>query len=120
MRPLLILLSLVPHLYVAGVGMGEDGPSGFLLGLLGWNVLPVLVGTVAAYSRFRRQGVGWLIATLAGSTWAVWAGLLHPRGSTGALIFLFLPAWNLGLLGPVGALLAVGWGRFAARRTSAT
>jgi hypothetical protein len=119
MRPVLILLSLIPHFYVAAVGLQEVGPSGFLLGLLVWNVVPVSIGALAAYSKFWRYGVGWLLAILASSTWAVWVGLLHPQGSTSALIFLFLPLWNVVVVGPVGALLAVLWGRYAARRESA-
>jgi hypothetical protein len=117
--PLLILLSLIPHLYAAGVGLQEAGPSGFLLGVLVWNLVPVAAGAFLARSRFRRRGVGWLVATLASSTWAVWAGLVHPQGSTSGLIFLFLPLWNLVLVGPAGALLAMLWERHAARQASA-
>jgi len=119
LRPCLILLSLIPHFYVAAVGLQEAGPSGFLLGLFVWSAVPIGVGAVAAYSKFRRGGVGWLVATLASSTWAVWVGLLHPKGSTSALVFLFLPLWNLVAVGPVGALLAVLWGRHAARASAA-
>ncbi|HUR93883.1 MAG TPA: hypothetical protein VMY76_04840 [Gemmatimonadales bacterium] len=106
MRVLLIVLSIIPPLYVALVGWREAGPSGFLLGVLLWNLVPVLIGGRLAYSRFERQGLGWLGTTLAASVWAIWVGLLHPRGSTAALIFLVLPAWNVALVGPVGALLA--------------
>jgi hypothetical protein len=119
MRPLLILLSLIPHLYVAGVGWREAGPSGFLVGLLLWNLVPVFIGALAAYSRFQRQGIGWLLATLVASLWALWVGLLDPRGSTSALIFLFLPAWNVGLVGPVGAVVATLWGRYVGGRAAA-
>jgi len=119
LRPCLILLSLIPHFYVAAVGLQEAGPSGFLLGLFVWSAVPTGVGAVAAYSKFRRGGVGWLVATLASSTWAVWVGLLHPKGSTSALVFLFLPLWNLVAVGPVGALLAVLWGRHAGRASAA-
>jgi hypothetical protein len=119
MRPLLTLLSLIPHLYVAAVGLREAGPSGFLLSLLLWNLVPVVIGALVAYSKFRRQGVGWLLATLASSTWAVWVGLVQPRGSTAALIFLFLPAWNVVLVGPLGTLLVTVWARNAARRARA-
>jgi hypothetical protein len=115
MRPFLILLSLIPHLYVAGVGLEEAGPSLFLLSVLAWNLFPVAVGALAAYSRFPRHGIGWLLATLLGSCWAVWAGLLHPTGSTSALIFLVLPLWNLALLGPAGWLLGILWGRYVPR-----
>ena len=90
------------------------GPSGFLLDLLLWNSVPAFIGALAAYSKFRPQGLGWLLAILVSSIWAVWVGLLDPQSSTAALIFLFLPAWNVGLVGP-GALLASLWGRYAAR-----
>ena len=116
MRPLLILIALIPHLYVTGVGLREAGSSGFVLGVLLWNLVPVAVGARAAYSRFRHQGVAWLLATMVSSSWAVWVGLLKPQGSTGALIFLFLPAWNLVVVGPAAAMLATLWGRYATRR----
>jgi hypothetical protein len=115
-RPVLVLLSVAPHLYVGAVGTQEAGSLGFLLGLLIWNLVPVLLGSLLAYSRFQAQGVGWLSATLASSAWAVWAGLLDPQGSTSALIFLFLPAWNVVLVGPAGAMLGALWKRYAARR----
>jgi len=111
MRPLLIALSVVPPVYVTLIGWREAGPSGFLLGVLLWNLVPAFIGGRLAYSRFERQGIGWLVTTLASSIWAVWVGLLHPRGSTSALIFLVLPAWNVALLGPLGALLGSLVGR---------
>ena len=116
MRPLLILLSSLPHLYVAAVGLRQSGLSAFLAGLLVWSLVPVAVGSLMAYSRVRHYGVGWLLATLAGSTWAVWIGLLRPQGSTASLVFLFLPLWNLIVVGPAGALLALLWGRQHAGR----
>jgi hypothetical protein len=115
-RPLLILVSLVPHLYVAGVGLQQAGASRFLFAMLAWNLAPVVVGSFAAYSKYQREGVGWLLATLASSSWAVWIGLLHPKGSTAALIFLFLPLWNLLAIGPLGALLAVVWSQYLMQR----
>jgi hypothetical protein len=119
MRALLVLLSLIPHLYVATVGLREAGPSGFLLGVLAWSLVPVAIGARMAYSQSPRFGVGWLLTTLASSTWAVWVGLLRPQGSTGGLIFLFLPLWNLALVGPAGVLLALLWSRYAGRRARA-
>jgi hypothetical protein len=116
-RLLLILVSLVPHLYVAGIGLRQAGASAFLFGMLAWNLAPVIVGSFAAYSKYQREGVGWLLATFASSSWAVWVGLLHPKGSTAALIFLFLPLWNLLAIGPLGALLAVVWSQSRMRRT---
>jgi len=65
------------------------------------------------------QGFIWLLATLASSTWAVWVALIHPQGSTAALVFLFLPLWNVVVVGPVGALLTILWNRYAARRAGA-
>jgi hypothetical protein len=117
-RLLLVVLSLVPHLYVAGVGLRQAGASRFLFGALAWNLAPVIVGAFAAYSKYRREGVGWLLATLVSSAWAVWVGLLHPTGSTAALIFLFLPLWNLLVVGPIGALVAMVWNPYMVRRAT--
>jgi hypothetical protein len=107
----LVLLSLVPHGYLAWVGLRDAGPSRFLLGMVLWNLAPVLVGLLLLRTRFRLLGLGWLLATLAGSCWAVWVGVLRPTGSTSSLIFLFMPMWNLALVGPVGLLLASLWQR---------
>jgi hypothetical protein len=115
---LLVLLSLVPHGYLAWVGLRDAGPSRFLLGMMLWNVTPVLVGLALLRTRFRSLGIGWLVATLAGSCWAVWVGLLRPTGSTSSLIFLFMPMWNLALVGPVGLLLASLWQRSRADATA--
>ena len=115
MRPLLIALSVIPAIYITMVGWREAGPSGFLLGVLLWNLVPAFIGGRLAYSRFERQGLGWLGTTLASSIWATWVGLLHPQGSTSALIFLVLPAWNVALVGPLGALLASLVGRLHRR-----
>ena len=119
MRPLLILLSVLPHLYVSSVGLREAGPSGFLFGVLVWNLVPVAIGALMGYSRVPPYGVGWLLTTLVSSSWAVWVGLLRPEGSTGSLIFLFLPLWNVIVVGPAGALLAMLWGRQTRRGAGA-
>jgi hypothetical protein len=115
LRSWLILLSLVPHLYVTAIGLGSTGPSGFLLGLLAWSLAPVAIGAALAHSRWRAQGIGWLVATLASSLWAVWVGVLRPKGSTASLIFLFIPMWNIALIGPAGMLLATLWVRIRRR-----
>jgi hypothetical protein len=115
MRLGLLFVCVLPHLYVTAVATRGDGPWGFLLGLLAWNLAPVFIGGAMLYSRFNRQGLGWLLATLVASLTAVWLGLVAPRGSTAALIFLFMPLWNLLFVGPAGALIAT----FAKRRGSA-
>jgi hypothetical protein len=115
LRSWLILLSLVPHFYVTAIGLGSTGPSGFLLGLLAWSIVPVAIGAALAHSRLRAQGIGWLVATLASSLWAVWVGVLRPKGSTASLIFLFIPMWNIALIGPAGMLLATLWVRIRRR-----
>jgi hypothetical protein len=109
MRWVLVFLSLVPHLYVAAVGAQQGGFDWFLIGALLANVLPVGIGAMLLQTRWAGVGVGWLIATLLASGYAVWVGLVRPQGSTSALIFLVLPVWNCLLVGPVGALVALGW-----------
>jgi hypothetical protein len=112
---LLILLSAIPHFYVALVGLREAGPSGFLLGLLVWSLVPVALGARLLQSKASHLGVGWLLATLAAAAWAVWVGMLRPQGSTASLIFLILPLWNLIVVGPAGALLALLYTRYVRR-----
>jgi hypothetical protein len=104
-RALLVLFSLVPHLYIFADGWRQAGPSGFLVRSLLCNLIPVAVGTALLYSRFRWQGVAWLCGTLATSTWAIWVALIRPQGSTAALVFLVLPLWNTVVVGPLGALI---------------
>ncbi len=116
MRGLLIGLAILPHLYVTYTGLAATGPSAFLLGLLGWSLVPVAAGAALAYSRFRTQGVGWLLAVLVGSLWAIWVGLVRPKGSTASLIFLFMPLWNLVFVGPTGVLLTTLGRRLLTRR----
>ena len=111
MRWVLVFLSLAPHLYVAAVGAQQGGFDPFLIGALLANVLPVAIGAMLLRTRWTGVGVGWLLGTLLASGYALWVGLLRPQGSTSALIFLVLPAWNCLLAGPVGALVALGWRR---------
>ena len=117
MLPLiLLLLSLIPHLYVFVVGWGQAGPSLFLFGLLIANLFPVALGYYLTRTRFRSLGFGVLLATAAFSSWALWVGMLRPKGSTASLIFLFLPLWNTFVVGPVGAGLAAATARCPAAK----
>lgn len=118
--PLLLALSLVPHLYVFAVGWQQAGPSLFLFGLAAANLFPVAVGYHLTRTRFRAAGVGALVATFLSSSWALWDGLLHPRGSTASLIFLFLPLWNSFLVGPLGGAVVALVARWRASRSAAS
>lgn len=97
------LLSLIHHLYGFYAGWREAGPSLFLFGLFAANLIPIVIGYRLTRTRYRSLGIGWLLATLAASCWAVWAGMLRPGGSSSSLISLVAPFWNALVVGPVGA-----------------
>lgn len=78
----------------------------FAAGLLLWGLLPVAI-TYPIF-RFRRlyAAWGWLAAVLAHS-YFVLVSVLQSQSSTAATDFLWAPAWNVVVFGPLGALTCV-------------
>ncbi len=95
------------HLYT--FAFKADGSwSLFVLGLLGFSIAPYLVAWfLGRYQRAVGVGLGFAAAALLGDLYMHYSVFIEPKGSTAALGLLFMPIWNLLLLGPIGGL--VGW-----------
>jgi hypothetical protein len=90
------------------VGFAASGPIGtFHVGLFVWTCLPYTVALLLPKLRIatRASALGYALAALAGDLLMHYMVFIAPRGSTAALGLLFMPLWNLLLLGPIGALL---------------
>ncbi len=106
------------HLYTMAF-KAEGGWSPFVLGLLAFSLIPYVVAVVLA--RFRTtasSAFGFAAGALLGDLFMHYSVFIAPKGSTAALGLLFMPIWNLLLLGPVGALLAWVSARLVGRRSS--
>jgi hypothetical protein len=112
-----ITLGVALHLYTAAFEV-EGGASAFLLGLVVFSVLPYAVAALLPRLRVSRVAAsGYAFGALAGDAFMHYSAFVAPKGSTAALGLLFMPLWNLLLVGPAAALIA--WGvavRFGARR----
>jgi len=108
------------HVYTA-VFRADGGLSWFLLGLVLLSCLPY--GIAAALTRARRAhmlALGWAIASLLADLYMHYSVFVAPKGSTAALGLLFMPIWNLLVIGPAGAVAVWGCHRlFAAGRRTA-
>jgi len=108
------------HVYTA-VFRADGGLSWFLLGLVLLSCLPY--GIAAALTRARRAhllALGWAIASLLVDLYMHYSVFVAPKGSTAALGLLFMPIWNLLVIGPAGAVAVWGCHRlFAAGRRTA-
>lgn len=104
---ILLSLGVALHLYI--VAVRSDGPfNAFAATLLAWGCLPYLVS--ASLPLFNRQpavGTGALMAVLAGDAYAYYAVFIAPRSSTAPLAMLVMPLWNIVVLGPLGACVAL-------------
>jgi hypothetical protein len=96
------------------VGFASSGPMGaFHLALFAWTCLPYAVALLMPRLRIatRASALGYALAALAGDLFMHYLVFIAPKGSTAALGLLFMPLWNLLLLGPIGALLVWGVNR---------
>ncbi len=112
-KPLLWLLvpvtaGVLLHSYELFKAMGT-GNNSFAIGLLAWSALPYAVALALAGLRVRpSRAAGFAWASLVGSLYMHYVVFVQPTGSTAALGLLFMPLWNLLLLGPIGLLVV--WG----------
>jgi len=97
----LAVLSQVVTIYAS-----SQGPSLFVLLVLGWNVAPMVVSAVFFVAGARPMAWGWLIAVAA---WGAWEALsvATSHSSTAFLAFIWGPLWSFTVFGPVGALIVV-------------
>jgi len=91
----------------------QAGPTtaaiAFVAGLWLWSCLPyALWAGVALWRRPPALALGGALAALAADLFMHHSVFIAPAGSTAALGLLFMPLWNLVLVGPIGA--ALGWG----------
>jgi hypothetical protein len=81
---------------------------GFALSLWLWSLLPYAVGFFLYWKlSWQLRAAGWLLCVLVMDLVMHWSVFIEPQGSTAALGLLFMPLWNLLVVGPVGALF--GW-----------
>lgn len=85
----------------------------FAVGLLLWGLLPLAIAYLIFHFRRQHAAWGWIAAVLVHSYFVV-ANVLQSQSSTAAIDFLWMPAWNIVVVGPVGALI----GFLLARRLS--
>lgn len=93
------------HLYTV-VSAARNGSGFFLAALFLWSCAPYAVA--AALSRFARVqelALGGSGACLIADAFMHYSVFVAPKGSTAALGLLFMPLWNLVVIGPLGALL---------------
>jgi len=107
---------LALHLYTAVFKASADaGASLFLVGLWLFSCAPYFIAAVLARRGRPVWGLGAAAASLAADVFMHYSVFSAPKGSTAALGLLFMPLWNLLVIGPAGALvfgLAFwAWGR---------
>jgi hypothetical protein len=99
------VVGVLLHAYVA-LFKADGGFSLFLVGLLLMSWLPYAIAAGIAYVESRAVfGLGFALASLAGDLYMHYSVFIAPKGSTAALGLLFMPMWNLIILGPLGGFL---------------
>lgn len=105
------------HVYTALFeAEGSVGAAAFLVGLVLWSCTPYAVVAALAWRNRHVLGLGAAAACLAADLFMHYTVFVAPRSSTAALGLLFMPLWNLVVIGPMGALLLwltcrAFWGR---------
>lgn len=98
------------HLYtvVFKAAGGEEGAgaSAFLIGLWVFSCAPYAISAWLARGRWAAWALGAAAACLVADLYMHYSVFVAPAGSTAALGLLFMPLWNLVIIGPAGALLA--------------
>lgn len=113
-------VGVVLHLYTA-LFKAEGGMDAiaFLIGLLLWSCSPYAIAALLARGRRVLWGLGAAAACLAADVFMHYSVFVAPKGSTAALGLLFMPLWNLLVIGPAGALLCWLAYRFFGHRRGA-
>ena len=106
------------HVYTF-VFKAEGGWSTFVAGLFAYSLTPYAVALILTwFQRARPAALGFAAGSLIGDIFMHYSVFIAPKGSTAALGLLFMPMWNLLLIGPLGAF--VGWAivRVMSKRSS--
>ncbi len=94
------------HLYTAVFKASADaGASTFLVGLWLFSCAPYGIAAVLVRRRRPVWALGAAAASLAADVFMHYSVFIAPKGSTAALGLLFMPLWNLLVIGPAGALV---------------
>jgi hypothetical protein len=78
----------------------------FFSGLLLWGLLPLVIAFLIFHFRRHYAAWGWLLGVLIHGYISI-VLVRQSESSTAVLDFLFVPAWNIVIAGPVGALVGV-------------
>lgn len=78
----------------------------FAVGLLLWGPLPMAIAYLMFHFRRLFAAWGWIAGVAAHSYFSL-AYVLQSQSSTASIDFLWAPAWNIVVFGPVGALIVV-------------
>lgn len=78
----------------------------FAVGLLLWGLLPMAIAYLMFHFRRLFAAWGWIAGVAAHSYFSL-AYVLQSQSSTASIDFLWAPAWNIVVFGPVGALIVV-------------
>lgn len=114
----LSLCGVVLHSYTAFV-QGAPEINTFLIGLWLWSMLPYAIWFfVARKPTLAPLAIGALALCLPADAAMFYQVFVKPTSSTAALGLLFIPLWNLILIGPAGALI-VGIARWGYRKLKA-
>ena len=95
------------HLYTATFQV-EGGLSLFLVGLFLWSCTPYFVALVLLLlSKKPALAMGYAAVSLGFDIFMFFSVFIRPTSSTAALGLIVMPFWNLFLLGPAGAFIAL-------------
>ena len=85
----------------------------FVIGLFIYSLSPYTAAAVFAFFRpTARAAAGFAAGALLGDLFMHYSVFIAPKGSTAAVGLLFMPIWNLFLLGPIGGILAWAGAKF--------
>ena len=105
------------HLYTFTL-KADGGWSLFVVGLFAFSLTSyALAAMLARFGRMASSALGFAAAALIGDLYMHYSVFIAPKGSTAALGLLFMPLWNLLVIGPGGALIGWAMARFIGRRS---
>ena len=106
------------HLYTFAF-KAEGGWSLFVVGLFAFSLTPYAVAAMLArFGRMASSALGFAAGALIGDLYMHYSVFIAPKGSTAALGLLFMPLWNLLVIGPGGALIGWAIARFTDKRST--